>query len=122
MNQEYHCCRKLFLVSGKCLSFPTFNLLANTFTIIAEFKGGTYCSQVRVDDLKDTLTQWLKSFVLDGAEVAKLDKGSISEIEAEIADPDTTLKALQGLSNVWCTSFSITKGLFLLNIVKTQLT
>jgi hypothetical protein len=87
------------------------------FTLIFEYGGGTYVSQLRSRDARSAQVAWAKSLRL--GEVSRLGGKRLAHLVQEIEqDPNDIyqLVALDGLSNAWCggTPYG------LLNIVKTE--
>lgn len=84
------------------------------YTVIMDFKGGTYISQVQSENQKNALEKWAleldtsEIFGLGDAGKARLLKGARSE------EPI----ALEGLSQVWC-AYCLIPGPALINIVQT---
>jgi hypothetical protein len=88
------------------------------FTIIAEFRKGTYVSQVRSQSAMDALKKWTDE--IDPKEIKHLDGKTIEMIRADIAENDyDTPSKIEGLRNVWFTMLLSKKGSFFINIVKT---
>lgn len=85
------------------------------YTIILEFRGGTYISQVRAISEKTAVDQWAQSLDENVSEVALADRKKLSA-EFEIEDP----VPLNGTTNAWCTSALVNNDLALLNIIKTD--
>lgn len=90
------------------------------FTIIAEFRGGTYCSQVYSEDVFSAQKEWVKCLERDKKEIKFLGDKIISEIILKLNDDDYKPIKLSNLNNIWCNSFSTFKGVFNINIVKTN--
>ena len=75
------------------------------FTVILDFNGGTYVSQVKSSSVKYAVKKWaqnLNTDEIDGMGVA---------IKSYIVN--------QGLERVWCSTASTPKGFCLINIVET---
>lgn len=90
------------------------------FTIIAEFRGGTYCSQVCSEDVFSAQKEWVKCLERDKEEIKFLGDKIISELIFEIEDEDNQPTKLSTLKNIWYNQFSSSNGIFRLNIVKTN--
>ena len=91
---------------------------SNRYTIICEFRGGTYISQIEAEDELDALDQWCAIIQTDkpiprsSAHVAKAVRRDIKDRER--AAP------LDGLVGVWCFSSLMGGDLVLINIVHTR--
>ena len=86
------------------------------FTFIAEFRGGTYISQFKGEDIDSVIKSW----------VLNLDSNLFSEkiilkIKDEIINNSNihTPVLLNGLENVWDLSFVVNRSLLLITIVET---
>jgi hypothetical protein len=91
------------------------------YTVIMEYREGTYISQVDGDSVVEALQKWASA--LDPAGIQGLGqarkKDLIDDIGSSLAHG---LKAepLQGLLNVWCTSALTSGGFMLINLVATH--
>jgi hypothetical protein len=94
--------------------------LAQTFSYIVEFGGGTYCSQVTAKDLKNSLQSWLEKINEQKAEIKFLGDGTLKEIAAIVGDEDYQPVLLKGLKNIWFMHVPTKKGGLHVNIVKTD--
>ncbi|GGP05554.1 hypothetical protein GCM10010992_22100 [Cloacibacterium rupense] len=90
------------------------------FTIIAEFRGGTYCSQVYSEDVFSVQKEWIKCLERDKKEIKFLGDKIISELILEIYGENNQPTKLSTLNNIWYNQFSSSNGIFRLNIVKTN--
>jgi hypothetical protein len=87
------------------------------FTIILDFDGGTYVSQVSSISVGATLPEWIRglkqpeSLGLDGRQAMAVAK--VFEIH------ERELAALRDTINVWCTTALVGEKLAVLNIVAT---
>jgi len=89
------------------------------FTVIFEYRGGTYIAQVKAKGPRQALTRWAKE--LSPKIVARLGaraKASLVRVLAERSDGLTGPTALAGLPNVWCAGFPVPGGL--VNLVRTD--
>ncbi|MNK08710.1 hypothetical protein D3C87_266530 [compost metagenome] len=91
-----------------------------TFTFIAEFKGGTYCSQIQSENLGASIVLWVEKIESEKEEIQYLSDDIILELKAEIKDEDNQPTLLKGLKNVWHTCYQTRGGSFFINIVQTQ--
>jgi hypothetical protein len=86
------------------------------YTIICEFRGGTYASQVLAEDERHALDNWCalvraeKPIPRSSPYVAKAVLRDIEKFELEP-------QPLDGLVGVWCFSSSLDDDLILVNIV-----
>lgn len=73
--------------------------MANLYTIVLEFRGGTFVSQVRADDELDAVRCWADRF----KEERPIPRSS-SHIAASVLRglEDSGLAPLEGLEGVWC--------------------
>ena len=75
------------------------------FTIICEYKGGTYTKQLGAKNPVQAFEQWAGIFksedVLTASEKKKFGK------EVEYVSADGNIVALEGLQNVWYEGFSL---------------
>ncbi|MDC6169647.1 hypothetical protein [Paucibacter sp. XJ19-41] len=89
------------------------------YTVILDYRGGTYIRQVAASNQNEALLIWSRSIV--PGEILHLGKKRISriasEIEANYADSYTPV-LIHGAVNVWCTGLPVTAGL--VNIIKTE--
>lgn len=87
------------------------------YTVVLDYRGGTYIRQVVAFDEREALRMWSKS-ILPG-EILHLGPKRIEHIanaiQANYADIYTPVP-LAGVENVWCTGLP---GSGLLNIIKT---
>lgn len=86
------------------------------YTIVCEFRGGTYVSQVLADDLLGAIKAWTDYLQIQRPipRVSKhLAKAVIAEISGELP------VALVGLTGVWCVTAIYGGDLMLANIVDT---
>jgi hypothetical protein len=84
------------------------------FTILVDYRGGTYIAQVQDDHARAALVQWSKRVKDSDLKVWRLSRYAVDRIAKE------TLISIEGLTNVWCVS-TTTAGdhLLLLDIVAT---
>lgn len=83
------------------------------FTIMCEFDGGTYISQVHAPDEQQALIVW--SEVLQRERTMGDDACLIAH---DAAAGKGELTAVEGLSGVWCWSGIVENRLILINIVR----
>jgi hypothetical protein len=96
----------------------TKNAPCGLYTVILDYRGGTYISQVRADGPREALVTWANE--LDYSEIKYLGKrGKQRLIDALENDPYgiNAVTELGGLKNAWCGSVTALDGL--INIVKT---
>ena len=89
--------------------------MSHLYTIICEYAGGTYISQVNASSPENAVWSWL------GTRASKkvIPKEPRERIK-EGLDDDTPI-AIRGCRNVWCFSASSKKGLVLINLIRTSL-
>ena len=88
--------------------------MTNLYTVLLDYAGGTYVSQVSASQLMDVLPVWSQSLSSDDLMNWQLRQ---DEVLALITDCPVPLDGLQG---VWCASTSAKRGLALINIVLSQ--
>ena len=94
--------------------------MLSTFSFIANFRGGTYCTQVKARDIESAPLAWLDQLKLERKEIKHLGDKTISELSSEINQPDNKPAPLSGLENIWFALYFTNKGLFHVNIVRTH--
>jgi hypothetical protein len=90
-----------------------------TYTFVMEFRGGTYCSQLRAFDIEQALDKWTNKLTNDRAEIKYLTLDKLNEVKTEIKNGERPRK-LKGLKNIWFTSLLTTKDIIYVNIIKTD--
>lgn len=83
------------------------------FTVLCEFRGGTYVSQVHARDEQNAFIAW--------AGVIRRDRPMGDEadhIATEVVNATEPLNALNGLSGVWCWTAHVEGHFLLTNIVR----
>lgn len=88
-------------------------MTAQRFTIMCEFDGGTYLSQVHATDEEQALIAW--------SEVLRREKpmgGDALLIACEAAAQKDDLTAVESLSGVWCWSGMVESRLILTHMVR----
>ncbi|MCA9623018.1 MAG: hypothetical protein KC731_28560, partial [Myxococcales bacterium] len=87
-----------------------------TFTIVLDYRGGTYVSQVRARSAVAAVAAWARGLGEDG--VPFIGPATAAQIATDLQDSD--LVPLSGVVSVWATSF-IARGKFaLLNVIQTE--
>jgi hypothetical protein len=88
------------------------------FTIVMDYCGGTYVSQVEETSPIAALRVWATR--LEVIDIWNFDEGTKQELLTEVHDDDTLQPVpLRGLVNAWYTSFSLKPGSASVNIVGT---
>ncbi len=90
----------------------------NTFTFIMDFKGGTYCSQVKSRSIYLALKLWTNKLTEQRKEIKFLTLEKIDKIRNQIVEGEKPTK-LKGLKNIWFVSFFLNKDIMFINIIKT---
>lgn len=88
--------------------------MKDLYTIILDFRGGTYISQINEDNEHSALLKWRSSIDDYVPELNSTDKESIKN------NVEVTLTRVTGLINVCCTTLIVNDSLALINIVKTH--
>jgi hypothetical protein len=87
------------------------------YTVLLDFKGGTYVSQCRATSPSAAIRKWARELQTDAISgIGKLGKSQLID-DVQSDDP----VALEGLSNTWCHSALVRGHLALINIVQTDL-
>ena len=86
------------------------------FTVILDYEGGTYISQVHSTSTRTALFAWLKR--LPKARIPGIGKRAIASLRSSLAEEQVV--TLSRLSQVWCASCSLRRGLALINVVQTD--
>ena len=84
------------------------------FTVILDFKGGTYISQVRARTPSEALRSWAKSRALTGV------YGLTARGRIKLRETLDELVELDGLKNAWCATASPGRVSALINLVRTE--
>jgi hypothetical protein len=83
------------------------------FTIIAEYRGGTYLQQVRAGSSLGALTKWRMS----PKSIPGLKSSRRREVREGAAVDE--LVEITGCKHVWCTSAMLGKHLLLVHVIQT---
>lgn len=89
--------------------------MSHLFTIICEYKGGTYTKQVKAEDPAQAFEQWADMFSKEGFLAASEKKQFADEIQYSLTEGN--LVALEALQNVWYEGFSLKENLLELIII-----
>ncbi len=92
-----------------------------TYTFVMEFRGGTYCSQLKAIDIEQALNKWTNELTKDRSEVKYLTLDKLTKLKEEIRNGERPIK-IKGLKNIWFTSLLTTRDKIYLNIIKTDTT
>ena len=87
----------------------------STFTLIADFAGGTYISQRRASTAERAVASWARSF--DFSVIPRVPIAALPKFRAEITSE--TPVPIDGIRGVWCSSALLGRRGFLLHIVRT---
>ena len=82
------------------------------YTLIAEYRGGTYISQTQGSTLAEAFSKWLKEGLV------AIPPAAITELKSQM-DRGDKLVEIQGLTNVWCISAEHARQLILVHMVAT---
>jgi hypothetical protein len=85
------------------------------FTMILDYAGGTYISQIEAEAENEAFRNWLAKLRPDQIADAVSD-----EVAEGFTDAEPECVPLEGLAGVWCSSASARGGLALLNFVRTS--
>jgi len=89
--------------------------MPSTFTLIADFAGGTYISQRRASTPARAVASWARSF--DFSVIPRVPVAALPEFRADITSD--TLVPIDGVRGVWCASALLGRRGFLLHVVRT---
>jgi hypothetical protein len=89
------------------------------YTVILEYDGGTYISQVRASDETEAVKAWAKVFWEENY-IPKTSRYLANAVYKEIQNDWIKPIALSGVVAVWCLTASFRRKIALLNIVKTS--
>ena len=84
------------------------------YTVILEFRGGTYIGQASKPSPGEAVAAWIESIPPPNAKSWELDK--IGLLGAVLADDPTPLS---GCTSVWCMSADVDGHMALINVVRT---
>lgn len=87
----------------------------STFTLIADFAGGTYISQRRASTPARAVASWARSF--DFSVIPRVPIAELPKFRADITR--ATSVPIDGFRGVWCSSALLGGRGFLLHIVRT---
>jgi hypothetical protein len=93
------------------------------YTIVFEFRGGTYISQYSATNEVEALNKWANDpdeDMLSGSGFGGKRLSWISKVCSEIDEPDNNLVQLNGLKSVWHTLISINRSGGFVNIIETK--
>jgi hypothetical protein len=85
------------------------------FTVLMEFKGGTYLSQIRAPSPDAALEEWAR-----GLEVKNIE-GMTAAIKRQFVEwlPEARPTAVAGLKSTWCSGFVARTSSALVHIFRT---
>lgn len=83
------------------------------FTIVCEYAGGTYISQVRAADHERAIIEWAALLRRE-----QPIEGASDQIAQDADDTQTDTVPIKGLAGVWCWTGTATQGLALVNIIR----
>jgi len=86
------------------------------YTFITAFRGGTYISQVKGDDINAAIVLWSRS--LDLTQIKFLGEKGKRELQMQLDDENPT--KIAGVENVWFLCYTIMAGILMVNVVKTS--
>jgi len=88
------------------------------FTIICEYKGGTYTRQLHSTNPQAVLEAWAKQFQQEG--ILNETEQELFAEEMRYSLEESNLIPLQGLQNIWYEGFSLADDLLEIMVVGTQ--
>ncbi|WP_337964707.1 hypothetical protein [uncultured Flavobacterium sp.] len=90
------------------------------FTYIAEFRGGTYCTQVSAINIETSILKWFERINNEKEEIKYLGLKTLEDLKQQININDNSPIPLKGLKNIWFLSLRTKSGQFSINIIKTS--
>lgn len=90
------------------------------FTFVVNFRGGTYCTQVKAHNVNRSIQEWIKHIGNEKDQIQYLGKKTIEELEKVAKEDLTEATLLNGLNNIWFTIFLTKMGSFHIYIIKTD--
>jgi hypothetical protein len=88
------------------------------FTILMEYKGGTYLSQVESGDVREAVEKWATSFNYEAVEGMTASSKEVVLEDIMHEDP----ASVSGLTNTWACCIQIENDVALLHIIRTEAT
>ncbi|MES2543546.1 MAG: hypothetical protein V4548_01580 [Bacteroidota bacterium] len=92
-----------------------------TFTYVLEFRGGTYCTQVKSESVNKSVIVWIEKLKEEKKEIRYLADKTINEIELIVSHKDYIPVPLERLENIWFTHYKTRQGSLLVNIIQTHI-
>jgi len=89
------------------------------YTVIADYKGGTYCSQVHAQDEAHAFKEWIQAIPNDTEVALQFTSQGIKDLERIDWNNEDRPGPLNGLINAWCSSIILNEELCLINIIQT---
>lgn len=87
------------------------------YTIILDYNGGLYISQVFAKSELDAVHKWVKNINISN--IPGMNDNVKDEMEKTLKEEDYVPVELHDLNNVFCTSCTINDELYLINIIET---
>lgn len=91
-----------------------------TFTFVVEFRGGTYCSQVKAKNIGKSIIAWAEKLKSEKSEIQYLGNKTIDEIIILTQDNNYKPVPLNKLKNVWYVNYLTKQGFCSINIIQTD--
>jgi len=97
------------------------------YTIMMEYRGGTYISQIKADDQTQALQQWSRDFDAEGiGDISEAERNHFAgklfeKLYGELYEenPEDTQTPLQGVRSVWCADANVFDDFVIIHTVKT---
>jgi hypothetical protein len=94
-------------------------MVEQLYTVVCEFRGGTYCAQVKAVDEVEAVRRWAEKMSAEKS----VPRASVNLARAtlrELDDLDLKPVPLDGLQGVWCFGADVGASTALCNLVLTQ--
>ncbi len=86
------------------------------YTIVFDFKGGTYISQYYASSIKEAVLLWANNS--DNGDIPDISIKVKEQIYSNLLEDEPIL--LTGIENVWCSFFRIKRKGYLINTILTK--
>lgn len=88
------------------------------YTIVVDYKGGTYCIQVNAPDPAKALVEWVRKIILDLDLSAALSAEGINDLERVDWEKENSPSRYNQLINAWHTTVMVKGELCLIHVIE----